>query len=372
MPAASAPGKSSRAESSPTIKTSAPAAIHLLDRVARRQRRNRRAVRRPPHRARARSGPARRTAAPRHAPAHIRAGPPDRTRPPPTPAGVAPPATTCTAARRRRPSSRAAASTSPDGSDDDHVSRDRLANAFSALEQRHCRRFRGTASALSDATRRPSPAAAMIAVTCMGLKDWIAACGQTVRLYRTRWPPLRWSTSAGSSTGAGSTSRRSFGEFARLFARHTVVDIGGCTVRVTVRGRPSAGPSVMTNLLPAMLTGTTGSAASIASRKMPPLNRPTVPSDAARALGKNDERARAATRLAIRFRMPAPGFLPIDEQVTGPPQVPAEKRNPPERLLRHDPQLQRQRREHDRDVVDALVIRREHVAARGDRGARGR
>ena len=55
------------------------------------------------------------------------------------------------------------------------------------------------------------------------------------------------------------------------------------------------------------------------------------------------------------------GLTAIDEQMTRADQMPAEKRKAAERLLRDDAQLKRQRREDDRDVVDALVIRDEYV-----------
>ena len=69
------------------------------------------------------------------------------------------------------------------------------------------------------------------------------------------------------------------------------------------------------------------------------------------------------TRRAIFLTMPAPGFLRSTRR------WPVLRRCQPrngkltERGLGHDPQLQRNRGEDNRDVVDALVIRREHVAA---------
>ena len=133
---------------------------------------------------------------------------------------------------------------------------------------------------------------------------------------------------------------------------------------VTSPGQVISRPLRITWRLPAMLTGTTGSPASIASRKMPPLKRADRAIDAARAFGKHDERSRAADepRHLLR-RCPAPGFLRSTSRWPVAPQVPAEERKPAERLLGDDAQLQRKRGEHHRDVVDALVIRREHVAA---------
>src|SRR5207342_900016 len=55
----------------------------------------------------------------------------------------------------------------------------------------------------------------------------------------------------------------------------------------------------------------------------------------------------------------------IDQQMPGALKVPSEERNAAERLFRNDPQLKRQRREDDGDVVDALVVRRDDIAARG-------
>ena len=54
----------------------------------------------------------------------------------------------------------------------------------------------------------------------------------------------------------------------------------------------------------------------------------------------------------------------IDEQMSRPPQMPSEERDSAERVLRDDPQLIGERAEEDRDVVDALMIRGEDVAAR--------
>ena len=52
-------------------------------------------------------------------------------------------------------------------------------------------------------------------------------------------------------------------------------------------------------------------------------------------------------------------------------QVPAEEREPAERLLGDDAQLKRQRPEQDRDVVDALVVADEDVGAAPAAAARG-
>ena len=62
---------------------------------------------------------------------------------------------------------------------------------------------------------------------------------------------------------------------------------------------------------------------------------------------------RAARRAGIRA---------IHEHVSGAQQVPPHERNPAERFLCDDAELERQRGEDDRDIVDALVIGREDVA----------
>ena len=55
------------------------------------------------------------------------------------------------------------------------------------------------------------------------------------------------------------------------------------------------------------------------------------------------------------------GRRAIDQHVPGAAQVPAEERKAAERVLGDDAQLERQRAEDHRDVVDALVIGDEHV-----------
>src|SRR5262249_10179035 len=54
---------------------------------------------------------------------------------------------------------------------------------------------------------------------------------------------------------------------------------------------------------------------------------------------------------------------PVHQHVAGAPQVPAEERELPERLLRDDAELKGKRGEHHRYVVDALMIRDEHVGS---------
>src|SRR5688572_12689052 len=85
---------------------------------------------------------------------------------------------------------------------------------------------------------------------------------------------------------------------------------------------------------------------------------------ASRALWKHDE----AEAVRGQSRRPSKDPRPvrtaaIDQHVPRAPQVPAEKRKVPERLLGDDPELKRQRPEQDRDVVDALVIGDEDVGA---------
>ena len=52
--------------------------------------------------------------------------------------------------------------------------------------------------------------------------------------------------------------------------------------------------------------------------------------------------------------------------MTRPPQVPSQKRKMPQRLLRDDTELIRQRPEENWDVVDALVVRDEHIRTAGN------
>jgi hypothetical protein len=82
-----------------------------------------------------------------------------------------------------------------------------------------------------------------------------------------------------------------------------------------------------------------------------------APVATARALRKDDERQAARRQVRGPSKdLRSVGMPPIDQHVSRAPEVPAEKRDAPERLLRDDPQLKRQRPEEDRDVVDALVI----------------
>src|SRR5687768_4263583 len=55
----------------------------------------------------------------------------------------------------------------------------------------------------------------------------------------------------------------------------------------------------------------------------------------------------------------------IDEHVPAAAKVPAQERNSSERVLRDDPKLIRQRPEEHGDVVDALMVRDEHVGPAG-------
>ena len=90
--------------------------------------------------------------------------------------------------------------------------------------------------------------------------------------------------------------------------------------------------------------GTIGSFASIASRKLPALNGPTPPVGAPRPLREDDERQAVADERASTSEDAAAIRTPaIHQQVPRPPQVPAQERERPERLLRDDPQLPRQR-----------------------------
>ena len=97
-------------------------------------------------------------------------------------------------------------------------------------------------------------------------------------------------------------------------------------------------------------------------QKAPAFESADVPVRAARALGKNDQRNAVGDEPAPAAQNARPIWIAaIDQQMPGAAQVPTEKRELPERFLRDDAQLKRQRRENHRDVVDALVIRDEHV-----------
>ena len=72
---------------------------------------------------------------------------------------------------------------------------------------------------------------------------------------------------------------------------------------------------------------------------MPPLNRPTRAIGAARAFRKDDQRRDAADQTRHLFDDAARRVLPIDEQVAGALQVPAEKRETAERVLGDDSKL---------------------------------
>jgi hypothetical protein len=77
----------------------------------------------------------------------------------------------------------------------------------------------------------------------------------------------------------------------------------------------------------------------------------------ARSFGKHDQRQ--TVRCQPRGPSEDPrsiGTTAIDEHVPGAAKVPAQERDVPERFLRDDPQLIRQRPEQDGNVVDALVI----------------
>ena len=75
----------------------------------------------------------------------------------------------------------------------------------------------------------------------------------------------------------------------------------------------------------------------MASRKVPPLNRPTRPSTLRVPSGKMMSERAPPTSRVIFLRMPAPGFFLINQQVPGPLQVPAQERKRAERRLRDDP-----------------------------------
>ena len=119
-------------------------------------------------------------------------------------------------------------------------------------------------------------------------------------------------------------------------------------------------------------TGTIGRPASIASRNVPPLNRADRAVDAARAFGKDDQRHAARSPAApSSSRCRPPGFFRSTSRCPVRRRCQPRNGNRAERLLGDDPQLERQRREQDRDVVDALVVRRRRRSCAPDRAARG-
>ena len=148
--------------------------------------------------------------------------------------------------------------------------------------------------------------------------------------------------------------------------------IGSCTISVTsagsVRSRPFRHHG---RRVPMIATGTIGSPASIASRKLPALNRATCPSGLRVPSAKMISDSPSDTSARQRRRMPArSGCRRSTNRCPPAPQVPAEHRKPRQRLLGDDPQLVRQRREDHRRVVDALMIRDEHVGRAGRDRAR--
>ena len=209
-------------------------------------------------------------------------------------------------------------------------------------------------------SRRPAPPAAMMAVTCM---DRPASCGQTMIIARAT---CRAARDGARRPRVRTTSRTRSANSDACVARHAGRS-GSARERSASRrpGRPSAVPSSSRDRLPAMLTGTTGSLRVDRQQERAPLESPDRAVDAARAFGKHDQRMRCARPAApSSSTMPAPGFCRSTSRWPVRCRCQPRNGNPAERLLRDDAQLQRQRREHDRDVVDALVIRGEHVAAR--------
>ena len=122
----------------------------------------------------------------------------------------------------------------------------------------------------------------------------------------------------------------------------------------------------ITARVPMIASGTIGRPAWIARRKLPALNLATRPSGAARALGVHDERQPVGDERAPSLQDARPiGIAAIDEQMAAALEMPAEHREPGQRFLRDDAQLVRQRAEHDRRVVVALMIRHEDVRGAG-------
>ena len=102
------------------------------------------------------------------------------------------------------------------------------------------------------------------------------------------------------------------------------------------------------------------------------MNRATAPSTLRVPSGNTMSERAPPTSRAIFFTMPAPGFLRSTSR--WPVRCRCQPRNGklPERGLGDDAQLERQRREDDRDVVDALMVRRRRRSCAADRAARGR
>ena len=128
----------------------------------------------------------------------------------------------------------------------------------------------------------------------------------------------------------------------------------------SVRSRPFG----ITWRVPITATGTIGRPASMASRKLPALNRATWPSGLRVPSAKMMSDSPSDTSARQRLRMPArSGCFRSTNRWPPALQVPAEHRKARQRCLRDDPQLVRQRREDHRRVVDALVIGHEDVGA---------
>ena len=93
---------------------------------------------------------------------------------------------------------------------------------------------------------------------------------------------------------------------------------------VTSAGSVRRRPFGITWRVPMTASGTIGSAASIASRKLPALKRDTRPSQLRVPSAKMISDSPSETSARQRSRMPArSGLLPIDEQVAAALQVPA-------------------------------------------------
>src|SRR5438309_11259443 len=137
--------------------------------------------------------------------------------------------------------------------------------------------------------------------------------------------------------------------------------MGSCTISMTLAGSVRKRPFGITPRVPTTASGTMGSPAWIASMKLPPLNLATCPSQLRVPSAKMMSDSPSETSARQRLNARAIGIPAIDEQVAAAFEVPAEHRKPRERFLRDDPQLVRQRREDDGDVVDALVVRDEDV-----------
>ena len=204
------------------------------------------------------------------------------------------------------------------------------------------RRPPATASAPDAPSRVPLPPAAMIAVTCMG--DGI--CRRVKRLIISATARQRSQSLTFGTLTTLDVARRPRGPVRELAPspanacrRNRLVDrdrhVAGARHQPALEHHvPAAGDADRHDRQPRVDRHEEHAALEARDRAI----------HAARALGKHDERPRAADQPRHLLDDAGARILAIDQQMPGPPQVPAEKRETPERLLGDDPQLQRHRR----------------------------